>query len=114
MIDAVVQAGLALLAIVAGWGLRWLASQRRWASARRIARAELDSPDPECTNDPETAMAKAVVSVNRSRIRSESRALEAPSELPSIPRTRTGNMHDGNGHGHKTPRHGVRHNPDKE
>lgn len=85
------QVVMAALAAACGWLLRWFANQRQWASVRRVARAELESADPDTTNDPELAVSKALAKTHHKRVKSESLML-AP---------RAGSHSDGNGTEHK-------------
>lgn len=59
-----------ILAGIIGWLIREWKSIRAWARIRRAARAELAAPDG--TNDPEIALAEAVVRQQATRIKRES------------------------------------------
>lgn len=97
--DSILEIVAMIAATVAGWALRWFANQRQWRQARQIARAELHSTLPGTTDDPDVAMEKATVTVQKHRIRREARLLAPSTGIP--PLTRPGSQSDMNGSGHK-------------
>lgn len=75
MYDQLANIAIVLATAVLGWALRALQGTLRWRRIRELAARELDSP--EGTNDPETALERATVSVNRPRIQSETQRLQS-------------------------------------
>ena len=92
-----------MLATLAGWFLRWAANQYQWRTVRKIAREELENPFG--TNDPEKAVKNALHSVERKRIKTESKLISlkaiSPPPISSSLRRRAGSVSDGNGGEHK-------------
>lgn len=81
-LDDLASAALVVLAWLIGWWQRNAKSKRRWRLIREQAQAELESPTG--TNDPETAIVKATLEVNRPAIAAETQRLRTTTAAPRV------------------------------
>lgn len=87
--DNLVEIALVAVAWAIGWLQRNSRSKRRWRLIREEAKRELESPVEGTATDAETAVANATLSVDRRRIRTESRLLRAQQDTDRLRRAQS-------------------------